>query len=68
MANYWNKTLSIMEVQRLLKITGRYTGSIDGIFGTGTLNGIKSFQSAYGLTQDGIWGRQCWGIVEQGYI
>ena len=56
------------EVQRLLKLSGRCTGNIDGIFGTGTLNGIKSFQSAYGLTPDGIWGRQCWGIIEQSWI
>jgi len=55
-------------VQRVLKLSGRYTGNIDGIFGIGTENGIKSFQKAYGLMQDGIWGRQCWGIVEQGYI
>jgi len=68
MQNYWNKTLSIKEVQRLLKLSGRYTGSIDGIFGTGTLNGIKNFQQSYGLTKDGIWGKQCWGIIEQGWI
>jgi len=54
-------------VQRLLKLSGRYTGIIDGIFGTDTENDIKSFQKAYGLTQDGIWGRQCWGIIEQGW-
>ena len=68
MASYWNKELSIKEVQRLLKLAGRYTGDIDGIFGTGTLNAIKNFQQSYGITQDGIWGKQCWGIVEQGWI
>ena len=68
MASYWNKTLSIKEVQRLLKLSGRYTGNIDGIFGVGTENGIKNFQQSYGLTKDGIWGKQCWGIVEQGWI
>ena len=68
MASYWNKAASISEVQRLLKISGRYTGTIDGIFGTNTQNAIKSFQKAYGLTQDGIWGKQCWGVTEQGYL
>jgi len=68
MANYWNKALSIQEVQRLLKITGRYTGNIDGLFGVGTENAIKNFQRSYGIVQDGIWGKQCWGIVQQGYL
>ena len=68
MSSYWNKAASISEVQRLLKISGRYTGAIDGIFGTNTLNAIKNFQKAYGLTQDGIWGKKCWGITEQGYL
>ena len=68
MASYWNKKLSIEEVQRLLKISGRYTGTIDGIFGVNTENAIKNFQQAYGITKDGIWGKQCWGITEQGYL
>jgi len=68
MASYWNKKLSIEEVQRLLKISGRYTGTIDGLFGPNTENAIKNFQQAYGIAQDGIWGKQCWGITEQGYL
>ena len=68
MTSYWNKSLSISEVQRLLNLSGRYTGAIDGIFGTNTQNAIKNFQKAYGLTQDGIFGKQCWGITEHGYL
>ena len=33
-----------------------YTGKIDGIIGTGTINGIKRFQKGHNLTQDGIYG------------
>ena len=68
MPNYWNKSQSIMEVQRLLKIAGRYTGAIDGVFGIGTENAVRLFQQIYSLPVDGIWGKQCWGIVEQGWI
>lgn len=62
------KKRSIEEVQRLLKLGARYTGTVDGLWGPNTENAVKSFQRAYGLTDDGIWGRQCWAIVEQGYI
>ena len=58
----------IFQLQRLLKLSGRYTGTIDGIFGINTENAIKNFQKAYGLTQDGIWGKRCWGVTEQGYL
>ena len=68
MPSYWNKTQSIMEVQRLLKIAGRYTGAIDGTFGLGTENAVRFFQQIYSLSVDGIWGKQCWGIIEQGYV
>ena len=33
-----------------------YTGKIDGIIGTGTINAIKKFQKGHNLTQDGIYG------------
>ena len=33
-----------------------YTGKIDGIIGTGTINAIKRFQKGHNLTQDGIYG------------
>ena len=33
-----------------------YTGSIDGIIGSGTINGIKRFQKGHNLKQDGIYG------------
>ncbi len=35
--------------------------SIDGIFGNDTANHVKAWQSANGLTPDGIFGPQSWG-------
>ena len=34
--------------------------SEDGYVGNGTVDRIKSWQTAHGLTADGIWGEQCW--------
>ena len=34
--------------------------SEDGYVGDGTVDRIKSWQAAHGLTADGIWGEQCW--------
>ena len=35
-------------------------GAIDGIFGIGTENAVKTFQSSRGLTPDGIIGQNTW--------
>lgn len=35
---------------------GYYSGSIDGIIGSGTISAIKRFQKGHNLTQDGIYG------------
>jgi peptidoglycan hydrolase-like protein with peptidoglycan-binding domain len=39
-------------------------GTIDGSFGANTANGIKSFQSKYGLVSDGIAGVATWRKME----
>lgn len=62
------KKTAIEQVQRVLALTGRYTGGTDGLWGPGTENGVKSFQKAYGLTADGIWGMQCWSLEWDGFI
>ena len=40
-------------LQAALKKTGYYSGALDGSFGSGTLQAVKNFQKAAGLTQDG---------------
>ncbi|MBR6377070.1 MAG: peptidoglycan-binding protein [Oscillospiraceae bacterium] len=41
--------------------------SVDGIFGSGTERAVRIFQQVFGLTDDGIVGRQTWYAVERVY-
>ncbi len=45
------------QVQQKLKDLGYYNGAIDGIFGSKTVQAVKNFQRDYGLTVDGIVGK-----------
>jgi len=49
----------VRTVQYLLRGRG-YSLTVDGIFGSGTASAVRSFQSANGLTVDGIVGDQTW--------
>lgn len=40
-----------------MKRWGYYSGSVDGIYGSGTEKAVKKFQKANGLTADGIAGK-----------
>lgn len=53
---------SVKTLQYLLIKYGHSVGSygVDGDFGNGTLNGVKSFQRANGLEDDGIVGKDTW--------
>ena len=44
---------SISLIQSRLHDLGFYTGGIDGVWGAGSLNGLKAFQSAHSLPADG---------------
>lgn len=44
-------------IQQKLKKLGYYKGNIDGIIGTQSIKAIKKFQKDYGLTVDGIVGK-----------
>ena len=44
------------EVQTMLATLGYYTGSVDGIYGAGTAEAVKAFQTDAGLAADGIVG------------
>lgn len=48
----------VKQIQTKLKDWGYYSGSIDGIYGSQTVNAVKNFQSKNGLTADGIAGEQ----------
>lgn len=48
----------VKQVQTKLKSWGYYTGSVDGIFGSGTESAVKAFQKKNGLTVDGIVGKK----------
>lgn len=56
LSKYGSRGEEVRTIQTKLKRWGYYTGSIDGIYGTQTLNAVKSFQKKNGLTVDGIAG------------
>lgn len=47
---------AVKALQTKLKELGFYTGSIDGVYGNGTRNAVKSFQRKKGLSADGVAG------------
>lgn len=47
---------TVKTIQTKLKRWGYYTGSVDGIYGSGTVSAVKYFQRKNGLTADGIVG------------
>lgn len=50
-------------LQQLLESNLYPVGGIDGIFGTKTLNAVRAFQQANGLTVDGIVGNNTWNAL-----
>lgn len=58
LSKYGSSGSEVTNIQTKLKRWGYYSGSIDGIFGSQTLNAVKKFQSKNGLTVDGIAGER----------
>ncbi len=55
-SRYGSTGTEVTNIQTRLKAWGYYKGAVDGIYGSGTTNAVKSFQSKNGLTADGIAG------------
>lgn len=56
LSKYGSRGSEVTQIQRKLKRWGYYSGSVDGIYGTQTVNAVKYFQRKNGLTADGIAG------------
>ena len=57
LSKYGSRGEEVRQIQTKLKRWGYYSGNIDGIYGTQTLNAVKYFQRKNGLTVDGIAGK-----------
>lgn len=57
--------MTIKQVQALLTYLGYDPGAVDGITGPKTIAAVKVFQSAEGLTADGIPGTQTWAKLKE---
>ena len=55
-SKYGSSGNEVTQIQTKLKRWGYYTGSIDGIYGSKTVEAVKYFQRKNGLTADGIAG------------
>ena len=55
-SKYGSRGDEVKQIQTKLKNWGYYNGSIDGVYGSGTLSAVKSFQKKNGLTVDGVAG------------
>ena len=56
LSKYGSRGSEVTQIQTKLKRWGYYSGSVDGIYGTQTVNAVKYFQRKNGLTVDGIAG------------
>lgn len=56
LSKYGSRGNEVKQIQTKLKRWGYYKGSVDGIYGSGTLSAVKKFQKKNGLTVDGIAG------------
>lgn len=55
-SRYGSRGDEVKQIQTKLKNWGYYSGSVDGVYGSGTLGAVKKFQRKNGLTADGIAG------------
>ena len=55
-SRYGSSGEEVKQIQQKLKSWGYYNGSVDGIYGSKTVEAVKKFQRKNGLTADGIAG------------
>ena len=58
LSKYGSRGEEVKTIQEKLKRWGYYSGNVDGIYGTQTVEAVKSFQRKNGLTVDGIAGEK----------
>ena len=56
LSKYGSRGDEVRQIQEKLKRWGYYSGNVDGIYGSQTLEAVKAFQRKNGLTVDGIAG------------
>ena len=56
LSKYGSRGEEVKQIQTKLKRWGYYSGNVDGIYGSKTVNAVKYFQRKNGLTVDGIAG------------
>ena len=56
LSRYGSSGSEVRQIQTKLKNWGYYNGSVDGIYGSKTVNAVKYFQRKNGLTADGVAG------------
>ena len=57
-SKYGSRGDEVKKIQDKLKRWGYYSGSVDGIYGTQTVDAVKKFQRKNGLSADGIAGEK----------
>ena len=60
-----DKGEAVKALQTSLITLGYLTGSADGVFGTATMTAVKAFQSASGVTADGLAGSKTLSLLEK---
>lgn len=59
---------SVKNLQKFLNWYGNFKLSVDGEFGGGTLNALKTFQRTEGISADGVYGNQSYTKAKAYYV